>query len=770
MKENIIKSKCHLVHLLIAGLSFIILSVCNSSVFADESICARVKIEIRQEMTLERQAFDAHMRINNGFSHITLEDVGIDVLFSDEAGNSVVASSDPNNTDALFFIRIDSLANIDSVNGSGTVGPESAADIHWLIIPAPGASNGLEQGTLYYVGATLTYSIGGEEHVTEVSPDYIFVKPMPELMLDYFLPTDVYGDDAFTPEIEPIIPFNLGVRVRNNGAGVAKNLKIVSAQPKIVENEQGLLINFVIEGTQVNERKVLPSLLADFGDIGPDSAGIARWIMSCSLSGTFVEFTAEWSHSDELGGELTSLLEEVNTHFLVRDVLVDLPGRDLVRDFLASDGGVLKVYESDTVDTSVVDQSGSSSFTLAGQYGTESQYTLSTPVTAGFMYVKMPDPMGGTKALKEIIRSDGKRISLTNAWLSKSRNQDHTWQHFINIFDVNTTASYTLRFGDPDTGSMAPVLQFIPNRQRLVGEQLSFIVEASNPDRTIPALSATGLPLGATFVDQGDGKAIFDWTPKVDQVGRYEVIFHASNGELETSQVAVLTIFSANDSDGDGLANDQEDVNQNGIVDSGETDPLNPDSDGDGYSDGDEVNAGSNPLDDESQPDEITFRLKPGFNLLAIPADVFVASNFWTDWMPQIGDAAQIEKVMAYAHDTKKYITFVPGETPTETYGLTGGDGFIVYAKTAKDVTFTSSLCKPVDLKPGFNLIGISCPTEDYSAFDFLNDQGSDAISSIQRYSTDTGTFETAAFGPGNQPVGIDFTIIPGEGYFVNMK
>ena len=204
-----------------------------SSFAADDSVCARVKIEIRQEMTLERQAFDAHMRINNGFDHITLENVDVDVSFSDEDGNSVLASSDPNNTEALFFIRLDSMENIDNVDGSGTVQPSSTADIHWLIIPAPGASNGLEQGTLYYVGATLTYTIGGEEHVTQVSPDYIFVKPMPELTLDYFLPTDVYGDDAFTPEIEPPIPFFLGVRVKNNGAGVARSLKIDSAQPKI---------------------------------------------------------------------------------------------------------------------------------------------------------------------------------------------------------------------------------------------------------------------------------------------------------------------------------------------------------------------------------------------------------------------------------------------------------------------------------------------------------------------------------------------------------
>ena len=39
----------------------------------DESVCARVKIEIQQQLTLERQAFDAHMRINNGLDQISVE-------------------------------------------------------------------------------------------------------------------------------------------------------------------------------------------------------------------------------------------------------------------------------------------------------------------------------------------------------------------------------------------------------------------------------------------------------------------------------------------------------------------------------------------------------------------------------------------------------------------------------------------------------------------------------------------------------------------------
>ncbi len=156
--------------------------------YAAESLCAEVKLEIKQELTLERQAFDAHMRINNGLSNITLENVKIEVNFTDEDGSPVVASFDPgvdpDTTGTKFFISVDSMPEDFSDNNgqgpvSGQVAPSSSVDVHWLIIPVPGASGGQPSGKLYYVGATLTYEIGGEENVTEVTPDYIYVKPMP---------------------------------------------------------------------------------------------------------------------------------------------------------------------------------------------------------------------------------------------------------------------------------------------------------------------------------------------------------------------------------------------------------------------------------------------------------------------------------------------------------------------------------------------------------------------------------------------------------------
>ena len=538
---------------------------------AADSICARVQIEIKQEVTLERQAFDAHMRINNGLDHITLDDVQVNANFTDETGNTVLASSDPNVTDALFFIRVDSMYNIDSVDGTGTVGPSSSADIHWMIIPAPGASNGAELGTMYYVGATLTYTIGGEEHITEVTPDYIFVKPMPMLTLDYFLPAEVYGDDPFTPEVETLIPFSLGVRVSNNGYGPARKLKIDSAQPNIVDNEQGLLVDFMIEGSEVNGQPATSSLLVDFGDIDADAAGMARWIMTCSLSGRFVDFSAIYSHADELGGELTSLMEAVNTHFLIRDVLVDLPGRDAIRDFLAKDGDFYRVYESENIDFDVVDQSAGSYFTLLADNGVESHYTLTVPEDAGFVYAKLDDPTGGNWVLKEVVRSDGKVIKPDNGWLSQSRVGSDSWDYFFNLFDA-TGGTYSVVFIDPAVADQPPVLQRIPNQSKPEGEPLSFIVRAIDPNDTVPMLTANPLPAGVLFTDHGDGTALFDWTPVVGQGGRYEVTFTASDGELSDAQRVIISVLSETDTDLDGLPDAWEtehfgNLNQDGTSD-----------------------------------------------------------------------------------------------------------------------------------------------------------------------------------------------------------
>jgi hypothetical protein len=351
---------------------------------AQESICAQVKIQIEQEATLERQAFDAQMKIANGLDTAALESVGINVTFQDESGATVKATSDPADTSALFFIRIDRMSGIDKIDGNGRVAAATTAEIHWLIIPSPGAGGSTPAGKLYLVGAALTYKLSGEAQTITVAPDPIFVKPLPKLALDYFLTKDVYSDDPFTVAVEPPEPFTLGVRIKNNGVAAARNVAIDSAQPKIVDNKQGLLVNFLITGGFVNDQAAGTSLLLRFGDIAPQAAAMGRWIMQSSLSGRFVDFKASFTHADDLGGVVTSILEQTNAHFLVKDVRVDVLGRDSVRDFLALDGNVLRVYESDSGDTPVTDQSAAATLTAGSVDGANATYSLVAPATAGF--------------------------------------------------------------------------------------------------------------------------------------------------------------------------------------------------------------------------------------------------------------------------------------------------------------------------------------------------------------------------------------------------
>lgn len=527
---------------------------------AQESVCARVKIEIKQELTLERQAFDAEMKINNTTDTSVIENVGVTVKVTDENGNPVAVTDNPNDTSAKFFIRISSRENISDVEGTGSVNPKTTATINWLIIPAPGAGGLSSVGKKYLVGATLRYRFANEDSTLEVSPDVITVKPLPLLTLDYFLTRDVNADDPMTPAIEPIEPFTLGVRVKNNGAATAKMLKIDSAQPKIIENNQGLLINFQLTGSYVNDTPVQNSLLIDFGDIAPSTAKMGRWVMETTLAGTFTEFTANFTHSDELGGALTSILQATNPHLLIHDVRVDLPGRDFVKDFLAYDGDVIRIYESDSTDTEVTNRSSQASLTTQTGEGGAAVYRFAFPPTAGFAYARLPDPFQGQKVLGRISRSDAKVIAPENVWLSKTRNlEQHRWEYWVNLFDVNSTGVYTTQFEDLGTAPRPPVIQFIPDRTVREDQQVSFIVEASSPNGRPVTLSAAPLPTGATFSQQPADPmtpnlhtAVFDWTPEDGQAGNYFIVFTANDGLLASTRSASIRVESAEPPPGPG--------------------------------------------------------------------------------------------------------------------------------------------------------------------------------------------------------------------------
>ncbi len=94
--------------------------------------------------------------------------------------------------------------------------------------------------------------------------------------------------------------------------------------------------------------------------------------------------------------------------------------------------------------------------------------------------------------------------------------------------------------------NQAPILDSIADQSTDEGVQLIFGITATDPDGTTPILSATDLPTGALFVDNGDGSGTFDWTPTFDQAGVYDVWFFASDGTLSDSQLVAITVNNIN--------------------------------------------------------------------------------------------------------------------------------------------------------------------------------------------------------------------------------
>ncbi|MCF6318068.1 MAG: DUF11 domain-containing protein [Proteobacteria bacterium] len=526
-----------------------------------QTICAIVKIEIRQELSFERQAFNAKMIITNGLDIVSLENLDIDVHFEDIDGNPVLATSDPDNTNAKFFIRIDNMTGVNDVNGSGVITAGQVAEINWLIIPAPGTGGLTPAGLRYGVGATVNYTFGEESQTVNVVPDFITVTPTPLLKLDYFLPTDVFGDNPLTPEVESIEPFDLGLRISNTGAGFADDLQIESAQPQIIENDQGLLIDFELLGTSVNDSDVNNSLLAYIGRLEAGESAMVSWLMQSSLNGEFISFEADFVHSDELGGQLTSLIDApIDTHILFHRVIVDYAGRDQIRDFLAYDEDILRVYESNGGQAQVIDESDSNVVTNLGVVDGKQKYQINFDSVAGASFARWTDPYNGVKQEVTAFRSDGKLLPASNVWQYRIETNPGVFEFYFGIFDVDSTGQYEMIINGTEP-NVAPVITVVSPQNAVYGTQMMFDIDVSDGNfGDVLSLVSIGAPATSSVSFVAGGTWQFSWLPQSSDVGTIDFILAASDGSVQTDSPMqlIITAPAIIDTDADGMDDDWE--------------------------------------------------------------------------------------------------------------------------------------------------------------------------------------------------------------------
>ncbi|MCY2963301.1 MAG: Ig-like domain-containing protein, partial [Planctomycetota bacterium] len=412
------------------------------------SACPRIRLQLDQTAIIVRNAFDATLELENS-SGETLSGVEVQIVVSDLDGNDV--------TDR-FQIR----------DGSGTslvgglVPAGQTGQGRWTIVPTRDAAP--QFATSYKVGAILRYTSEGTRVITQLAPVTIAVLPDPVLQVHYFHQRDVFSDDPFTEAIEPSQPFNLAVMVANVGYGVANNVSIVSAQPKITDNDQGLLVDFKIIDTEVDGQNLSPSLTADFGAIQPGEITAARWLMTSTLQGQFIDYKATFEHVDGLGDKRLSLIDSVDIHEMIHLVTAAGAFDDGKYDYLVND--IPDV--NDTPDTLFLSDGRILPVTPAANVSSDSapvpgdlQVQLTATVGAGWNYFKTPDLGAGIYRLTRVVRSDGFEVPVGdnitggNAWQTDrtfiERGLRPLNENTLHLLDFGGTGHYTLYYAPNDS-------------------------------------------------------------------------------------------------------------------------------------------------------------------------------------------------------------------------------------------------------------------------------------------------------------------------------
>jgi subtilase family serine protease len=428
-------------------------------------VCAHAKLCTDQDAVISRDAFGATLEISNSDS-VRLENVAIQLDVRDESGNDATA---------LFGIQAPELNGLSGIDGQGLLAGSSTGIAKWKIVPSGDAAPMVS--TTYYVSGSLSYVQSGLPVTVPLAPAAITVLPTPRLSIHYFHERDVISDDPFTDAIEPSLPFNLAVLVQNRGYGTARNFRITSAQPQIVENEKGLLIEFQIIATEVAGRSLMPSLTVDFGEIAPGQIALGRWLMTSTLQGLFVDYKATWEHIDGLGNKKFSIIDDLSIHEMIHLVQADGAFEDGKPDFLVNDVPDLNdlpdtLYLSDgrTNTVEAIQQATQDGPPTAGRMQTQ----LTAAMPPGWVYLRVAEPSNGAFQLTGIRRSDGKMLMIgTNTWVTDRTfiglNRRPIREHMLHLVDYNSTGSYTLLYapsGGVDTTAPTSHVATLPPSSR----------------------------------------------------------------------------------------------------------------------------------------------------------------------------------------------------------------------------------------------------------------------------------------------------------------
>lgn len=281
---------------------------------ASSNTCATVKIEISQELHLNRQAFRGTIEIDNGSAE-KLSQISATVTAS--LPNGVLATSHE------MQIELESVEGFTPEGENWSLEVGQKGKFTFLFIPTQYAAPTVP--VTYTFGGFITFDDGNDLQRRDLYPVPLVVNPSPVLDLTYFMQRDVYGDNPLTLDVvEPVVPAEFSVLIHNKGYGDANNVHMVTHQPRIVENEKGLDVEFAIVSSSVNGEPAVLALqddiATDFGTIAAGSSAYATWGLTSTLMGHFKEYDVSYTHITDHNNPDLSLLDQVNIHELIHSV------------------------------------------------------------------------------------------------------------------------------------------------------------------------------------------------------------------------------------------------------------------------------------------------------------------------------------------------------------------------------------------------------------------------------------------------------------------
>ena len=415
----------------------------------EAGVCAIIRIRIEQELAVTREAFLAKLEIENQ-ENSPIEQIELEIMISDSVTGDEATH--------LFSIGNGMLSgSLNIIDNTWSLASEMSGAAEWLIIPYSEAA--LVSSRAYNVGGMLFYILDGKNITIPLLPTLITIIPDPALLVHYFWEKNVIGDDPFTDEIEPSVPFTLGVAVRNAGYGTASSLQITSGQPEIIENSKGLLVNFMIIGANIGSESITPSLTVTFGDVGPNMTKVARWFITSRVQGEFKNYSATFENINPLGDPKLSILDELEIHELIRNIMIyDSDEEDGILDFLVNERKDFLEYPDALYSSKTLQRYNVSAGTVLSVHactqsactssGTASIEVRTSSNSTGWVYYRYTDTQGilnQTASSVNGTKREGDNLYIVfmppeNSWISKDQTDSGMDTWYLHIVDyVETT-------------------------------------------------------------------------------------------------------------------------------------------------------------------------------------------------------------------------------------------------------------------------------------------------------------------------------------------